>query len=59
MYKLYIGWQHYSNDKYKVVTVKKGGGTRMMEYNVNEDLSVESIIERGAKYFFLREKPVW
>ena len=39
-----------------LVTIKKGGGTRMMEYNVTEDMSLETIIERGAKFFFPQGK---
>lgn len=52
VYKLYIGWQHFTSGKYRVVTLKKGGGTRMMKYKTDEDLDVQTIIKRGAQFFF-------
>ena len=52
-YKLYIGWQHFSNEKYRVITKTKGGGVRQIDYNADEDLTVEKIIE---SYISLRVK---
>ncbi|XP_069132070.1 mucin-2-like [Argopecten irradians] len=52
VYKLYIGWQNYSSEKYRVVTIKKGGGTRLIEYKADEVQTVESIIRKGTQYFF-------
>lgn len=56
VYKLYIGWQHLTSGRYKVVTVKKGNGTRMMKYKTDEDLGVQTIIKRGVQFFSLRVK---
>lgn len=55
-YKLYIGWQHYSGGRYRVVTVKKGGGTRMMEYFADENLTVPDIVRIGSNFFFPKKK---
>jgi hypothetical protein len=48
-YKLYIEWQHFSNEKYRVITKTKGRGVRQIDYNADEDLTVEKITERGTK----------
>jgi hypothetical protein len=55
-YKLYLGWQHFSNEKYRVITKTKGRGVRQIDYNADENLTVEKITERGTKLISPRVK---
>ena len=49
---MYVGWQHYSRNSFRVVTSAKGGGTRTITCKASEDITVEDIIKQAKKFFF-------
>ncbi len=55
-YKLYLGWQHYQDGTYKIVTVKKGGGIRQITYETDKPLSLETIKQEGKNASFHQVK---
>ena len=47
-----IGWLHKSSGTFQLVSSRKGGGTRSIECDKDEPITVESITELGKKLFF-------
>lgn len=51
-YKLHIGWKHCFKGEYRQITSRRGGGTRIIPYNVDEPQTVESLTNLGKTLFF-------
>ena len=52
--KMYIGWLHRSsgNSRFKQVRLKAGGGVREFTYSDVDEISVDFLKAKAAKFFF-------
>ena len=50
--KLQLGWLHFTKGKYRQATSRKGGGTRVYEFDRDDPQTVQKITDYAKNIFF-------